>query len=126
MMRGRTFALWCGLLLLAVGLFWLSSIVSVTSSWGMGWRIAGVNIASGLVLVPLIAGLVWLFFDYEALGAKILSGLGVVIIVASIIMSVRLHVHDTSLFVFILTFTFIAGGLGLLLRFFFGEKSQLH
>ena len=36
-----------GLVMLTAGLFLLTSIVQVSSYWGAGWHIGGVNIAGG-------------------------------------------------------------------------------
>ena len=118
----RTF--FVGLVMLAAGLFWLTSIVEVSSVWGAGWRIGGLSVSGGLTLVPLIAGIVWLFFNPKSLGAKLLSVVGAVIIVAGIVMSVRFYVHRTSLFVFILIFVFIAGGAALVARVLFAERGS--
>jgi len=108
-----------GIAMLVAGLFWLTTIVQVTTLWGAGFRIGGANIPSGLTLVPLIAGILWVFFNPKALGAKILCVVGIVILVASIIMSVRFHVSRTTLFEFILIFVCIAGGAGLIARVLF-------
>ena len=105
-----------GLAMLVAGLFWLTTIVQVSSLWGSGFRIGGMNIPSGLTLVPLIAGIVWVFFNPKSVGAKILCIVGAVIIVASVLMSVRFHVARISLFEFILIFVGIAGGAGLIAR----------
>jgi len=113
-----------GLAMLAAGLFWLTTMVQVTTMWGSGIRIGGVNIANGLTLVPLIAGIVWVFFNPKSMAAKILCIVGVVIIIAGVLMSVRFHVARVSLFEFILTFVFIAGGAGLLARVLFTDPNK--
>lgn len=105
--------------MLVAGLYWLTSIVHVSSIWGSGWRIGGVNITGGFTLVPMIAGILWMFFDLKSKGARILSVLGVVIIIAGVIMSVRFYVQGTNLFSFIIIFVCIAGGAGLIARTLF-------
>lgn len=113
-----------GLIMLTAGLFWLTSIVQVSSIWGAGWHIGGINITGGFTLVPLIAGILWLFFDPKSKGARILCVLGVVIIIAGVIMSLRFYVHGTSLFVFIIIFVCIAGGAGLIARTLFSTSGS--
>lgn len=115
-MKNSLVTFFVGLAMLAAGLFWLTSMVQVSSLWGAGFRVGGTTVPSGLTLVPLIAGIMWLFFDTRSFGAKLLSVVGVVIVVASIVMSVRFQVARVSLFEFILTFIAIAGGAGLLAR----------
>ncbi|MCL2571112.1 MAG: hypothetical protein FWE11_01815 [Defluviitaleaceae bacterium] len=114
-----------GLAMLVAGLFWLTTMVQVTSLWGSGFRIGATTIPSGLTLVPLIAGIVWVFFNPKSIGAKILCIIGGIIIIASIIMSIRFHVPRVSLFEFILVFIGIAGGAGLIARVLFtGNKND--
>ena len=122
MKENKKIEFWVGLIMLVAGIFWLTSIVSVSSLWGMGWNVGGVNIASGFTLVPLIAGIIWIFFNPRSVAAKVLVVLGIVIIIASIIMSIRFYVHNTSLFVFVIIFVCIAGGTGLLARSIFANK----
>ena len=108
-----------GIVMLVAGLYWLTTMVQVSTTWGAGLRVGGTTIPSGLTLVPLIAGILWVFFDPKAIGAKILLLIGVVIIIASILMTIRFHVPRTSLFEFILVFVGIAGGAGLVARVLF-------
>jgi hypothetical protein len=113
-----------GLLMLVVGLFWLTSVVQVSSIWGSGLQIGGVSVSGGFTLVPLIFGIIWLFYNPKSTGAKILSVVGVVVIIAGIIMSIRFYVRGTSLYVFIIIFVCIAGGAGLLARFLLTGNSS--
>ncbi|MCL2377742.1 MAG: hypothetical protein FWC77_01295 [Defluviitaleaceae bacterium] len=108
-----------GLAMLAAGLFWLTSIVHVTVGWGAGLRIGGATIPSGMTLVPLIAGILWVFFDPKSIGAKILLAIGVVVLITSILMTIRFQMPRTSLFEFIMIFIGIAGGAGLVSRVLF-------
>ena len=108
-----------GLVMLAVGLFWLTSMVQVTIGWGAGLRIGGATIPSGITLVPLIAGILWVFFNPKAVGAKILLLIGVVVLIASILMTVRFQMPRVSMFEFIMVFIGIAGGAGLVSRVLF-------
>jgi len=113
-----------GLAMLAAGLFWLTSIVQVSTLWGSGFRVGGMHISSGLTLVPLIAGIIWVFFNPKSLGAKLLCIIGAVIIIAGVLMSVRFHVARVSLFEFILVFIGIAGGAGLIARVLFKDPNK--
>ena len=113
-----------GAVMLTAGLFWLLQIVQVSSLWGGGWMIGGVQVSGGATLVPLIAGIVWLFFNPKSVGAKIVCILGVVIIIAGVLMSIRFYVRSTSLYVFILIFVLIAGGCGLLARIIFTKPNS--
>ncbi len=109
-----------GLILLGVGLFMLSQRVVVHTSWG--FRLWGMDITSGLVIVPLIIGIIWQFVNPKSIIAKIFMVLGAVIIVAAIIMSVRINFVATSLYEYILIIGMAAAGAGLLLRVLFKKK----
>jgi len=113
-----------GAVMLTVGLFWLMQVVQVSSLWGGGWMVGGLQVTGGATLVPLIAGIVWVFFDPKSVGAKILCILGAVIVIAGILLSVRFYVRPTSLYVFILIFVLIAGGCGLLARVVFTSPDR--
>ena len=110
--------------MLTAGLFWLMQIVQVSSLWGGGWMIGGMQVSGGVTLVPFIIGIVWLFFNPKSVPARIVSILGAVIIVAGVLLSIRFYMRPTSLYIFILIFVLIAGGCGLLARVIFTKSSK--
>ena len=110
-----------GLILLAAGLFMLSKRTMVHSSW-YGWRIGNFDISSGTVVIPLLIGIIWYFFNSKSIFPKIIITLGLIFIVLSIIMSVRINFVMTSLFDYILILGMAAAGAGLLLRTIFKKK----
>ncbi len=110
-----------GLLLLGAGLFMLSKRVMVHSSW-FGWSIGGFDLSSGTVTIPLIIGIIWYFVKPKSVVPKIIIVLGVIFIIATIIMSIRIHFVTTSLFDYILIFGMTGAGTGLLLRTVFRNK----
>ena len=115
------FMFFLGIILLGVGLFMLSRRVLVSSSWHI-WRIGNVSLSSGLVTVPLIIGIIWYFFNTKSIIAKIIIVLGIVFIVATIIMSIRIYFIPTLLYEYILIIGIAATGSGLLLRTLFRNK----
>ena len=110
-----------GIVLIGVGLFMLSKRVMVHSSWYI-WRIGGFDLSSGTVTIPLIIGIIWYFFNNKSIVPKILIVLGIIFIVATIIMSVRINFVTTSMFDYILIFGMTAAGSGLLLKTFFKKR----
>ncbi len=111
-----------GIILLGVGLFWLSKRVMVHSSWYI-WRIGGFDLSSGAVTIPLIIGIIWYFFNSKSIVPKIIIVLGIIFIVVTIILSVRINFMATSLFDYILIFGMAAAGSGLLLKTLFKKKN---
>ena len=60
-----------GALLLIIGLFILSRKVSVTSGF-FGLSLWGFNMGFGLVILPLIFGIIWMCYNPKSLWAKII------------------------------------------------------
>lgn len=110
-----------GIILLGLGLFLLSKRVMVSGSWYI-WRIGSFDLSSGLVTVPLIIGIIWYFFDSKSIIPKIIITLGVIFIVATIIMSIRIYFVTTSMYEYILIIGMAAAGAGLLLKTLFKKK----
>lgn len=110
-----------GVILLGVGLFMLSKRVMVHGSW-YAWRIGGFDISSGLVTVPLIIGIIWYFVNSKSVVPKIIITLGVIFIIVTIIMSIRINFVTTSMFEYILIFGMLAAGAGLLLKALFKKR----
>ena len=119
--KNDTLYFFLGVILLAVGLFWVSKRVIVHSSW-YTWRIGNFNLSSGLVTVPLIIGIIWYFMNPKSKISKYVITLGALFIVATIIMGISINFVSTSLFEYILMFGMAAAGAGLLLRTVFKKK----
>lgn len=110
-----------GVIMLGVGLFMLSKRVIVHSSW-YSLRIGSFDLSSGLVTVPLIIGIIWRFYDSKSVIPKIIITLGVIFIVATIIMSIRISFMPTAMFDYIIIIGLAAAGAGLLLKTLFKRK----
>lgn len=110
-----------GIALLAAGLFMLSKRTMVHSSW-YGWRIGRFDLSSGTVVIPLLIGIIWYFFNSKSVFPKIIIALGLIFIVLSIIMSVRINFVATSLYDYVLFLGMAAAGAGILLRTVFKKK----
>ena len=101
----------------------LSKRVMVHSSWYI-WRIGSFDLSSGMVTIPLIIGIIWYFFNTKSIIPKIIITLGVIFIVLTIIMSVRINFMPTSMFDYIIIFGMAAAGSGLLLRNLFKKDNK--
>ena len=109
------------IILLGVGLFMLSKRVMVHNSWYI-WRIGRFDISSGTVVIPLIIGIIWYFANPKSIVSKVIITLGVIFIVATIIMSVRISFVTTSMFDYVLILGMAAAGSGLLLKTVFKKR----
>lgn len=104
-----------GVILLCVGLFLLSKQVTVrTGALNLGFLNFTPHL--GLVVIPLIIGVMWYFFNPKSKMPKWIILIGILIILASIIMSTSFHFRATSLFDYLLVFVMCASGAGLILR----------
>ena len=79
----------------------------------------------GLLFVPLIASIIFLFYRY-GLASKICCGLSLLIIIANVIMNLRLYWSETSLFATIVIFVLLFGGIGLVAKVLFANPGGDH
>jgi hypothetical protein len=86
----------------------------VTVSSGM-WQLWGYN-AFGLSLVPLLIGIVMLFFDGKSKLGWLLTGGGALIILVGIITNLTIFFRPTSLFNTLVILVLLFGGVGLIAR----------
>lgn len=119
--RNELLEFFLGVILLGVGLFLLSKRVMVSSNF-YTWGFGGFNLSSGLVTVPLIIGIIWYFCNPKSIVPKIIIALGVIFIVVTIIMSIRIYFVTTSMYEYILIVGMAAAGAGLLLKTLFKKK----
>lgn len=112
-----------GVVLLVVGLFLFCQKVEVASTWGLGWRVGGFPIGGGLVIVPLIIGIVWMFAT-GSMASKVFSGFSVLLIIAAVIASTRIYLRALTLFDWILILVLIFAGVGLILRTTLAGKNK--
>ncbi len=101
-----------GLAMAVAGGYMLTSRVGVTTGF---WNVWGMN-AFGLTLVPLIAGILLLFYNGRSLVGRLLLFVGVVLILAGILLNLQIYFQHTSLFELIVMLVLLFGGLGLLAR----------
>lgn len=102
-----------GMAMLGLGLFILSQKVVVSSDFYSLW---GLHMHAGLVVIPFVCGIVWLFASGGSLGSKILTWLGIAFIVVSTLLSVSLHLTYMTLFDWMVLVVLIFGGIGLMAR----------
>lgn len=113
-----------GAVMLAVGLFILSQKVIVSSGWfGYGGSImlGGIRVNSGLIMVPFIIGIVWMFATGASFLSKLFTVLSVILIVASIIMNTSIHMVSVTLYEWVIMLVLIFGGAGFVAKVLFSD-----
>lgn len=114
-----------GLAMLVIGLYLFTGRVSVSSSFfSSGIYYGTVRIPTGAVFVPFIVGIIMVFAKPESFLSKLVAGLGVLIILVSIIMSVNIRLETISLYEWLLYIIAIFGGLGLVFRIVFAKPKN--
>ena len=107
----NTLEFYIGILLMGAGLFFLLNKTIVSSGFS-NWRFGGFGgfggfyVSSGIVIVPLIIGIIWLFYNPKSILAKLITILGGIFIVASIIMSLRISFTTTTMFDYVIMIIF--------------------
>lgn len=96
----------------------------MTSFFAGNLSLFGLNVNSGLVIIPFIIGVVWLFAKPGSFGAKLVTGLGFLLIIVSVIASTTIRLQRLTLFEWILYLVLIFGGVGLLARALFGGNKK--
>ncbi len=106
-----------GLAMLVVGLYIFSQKVMVSSSFfGGGMWLGGFRMSGGIIMIPFIIGIIWMFASGGSFASKVFSGLGVLLIIVSIILSTNISLVHISLFEWIVILVLIFGGAGILAR----------
>jgi len=112
-----------GLAMLVAGGYWFLSTVTVTTGF-YGLTFGNTRISGGLVVVPFIAGIIWLFLNFDSIGAKILTGAGLLIILASVIMSTTFIFQRRSLYEYLIMLVLIFGGGALCAQVLFAKPKE--
>lgn len=111
-----------GFLLLVFGVYMVFQSTQVSSSWP--WYIGSFSVPTGVIVVPLLIGIGMLFFNSKSAAGWLLTVLGALFIIVTIIMSVSIHFSTTSLFTFVLMFGSITAGAGMMMRALFRPKNK--
>lgn len=111
---------------MGAGVFLFCNMVTVSTVWyNWGFLSFGrYNFTNGLVSVPLIIGLIMLFFNPKSAVPKVIIALGAIFLILTVIMSIQFRFEKTSLFNYILTIGMMAAGAGLVLRILFGRSKN--
>lgn len=101
-----------GLGMIVAGGFLLINHVQVGYSF---WHIFG-RYTQGIVLIPLLVGIGFLFFNNKSVAGWILTSAGALMVFLIIIVPLRFYFPRTSLFNLIAMLVLLAGGIGLIMR----------
>ena len=118
-----TLEFYVGIVLIFAGLFFLLSKAVVRSSW-VTFTVGGINVSTGLIVIPLMIGVAWLFYNPKSFLAKLITVFGSIAIIGAIILSLRITFTTTSLIDYLIMIVLIAAGAGSLLKAFFKDNKD--
>lgn len=104
-----------GVIAIAAGLFFLLSKAVVRSGF-YTWTVGGLSVSSGVVIIPLMAGVIGLVHNPKSYFAKLITIAGSIFIVSSIILNIRISFTTTTMFDYVVMMVLIAIGLGMILK----------
>lgn len=120
-----------GIVMLVVGLFILSQKVVVHTGW-LGYSgtltLGGIRINSGMIMIPFIIGIVWMFASGASFLSKLFTALSVILIIASIILNTSIYMVSVSLYEWVIILVLIFGGAGFIAKVMFSDayKEEKH
>lgn len=123
--KNELLKLLAGMAMLVAGLFIFSQKVMVTSGFfGFGFTLGGIHFGNGLIMVPFIIGIVWMFGSGGSLLSKLFTIASVILIIAAVIMTTNLSLMRVTLYEWILILALIFGGAALLARLLLSDKNS--
>ena len=111
-----------GIIMLVVGLYIFSQKVIVFSGF---FSFGGGRFSSGLIVVPLIIGIVWMFVSGANFASKVFTVLAAIIIIASVVMTTNIHLSAMTLYDWILILVLYSAVPDLLEKCFLLAISQM-
>lgn len=119
--KGNALTFFVGIIIFGLGTFLIFQNTTISSSFGLS-RMIGFNPPFGLVLLPLIIGIIMLFFSEKSVFGWILVVFGVLIILLGILMGLEITFRRTTLFIAILMYGMTAAGIGVTLKGLYGKS----
>lgn len=112
-----------GLMMSGIGFYLLLSKITVSSSFGLGTSLyrfgaakSGFGLTTGMILIPMIIGIIWIFYNAKSIFAWLLTLTSLGGMLFGVISSVTLRIQTMNSFDLIMIFILSFGGLGIFLR----------
>lgn len=119
--RGNILTFFVGIVVFCVGAFLIFQNTIITTNFGLSGLI-GFNPPFGMVLLPLIIGIIVLFFNENSILGWLLVIIGVLLILVGILMGLQISFRRTTLFVTIMMYGLTGAGIGITLKGLFGKS----
>lgn len=128
--RGGEWQFFVGLTMMIVGFYLLLNSIHIHSQFGFGTHLinisafGGFGITSGMIMVPFVAGVVILFYNYRNYFGWFLSVGSILTLIFGVIASSQFTFRPMSAFDLIVILVLCFGGAGFFLRSLFPAKAR--
>jgi hypothetical protein len=116
--RGGIGRFFLGLTMMAVGGYLFLNAIQVNHHFHLGYtlyRAGGMRLTTGYVLIPLIFGIGFLFYNAKNPTGWILTVLSILLLGFGVVTSLQFRMRTMSAFELIVILVLLVGGIGLLL-----------
>ena len=117
--NGGEWSFLIGLMMMIAGFYLLFSSIIIQSSFGFGMRLYGVGglgITSGMLMIPFIIGIIFIFFNSKNYFGWLLCVGSLVALIVGVLARSQFRFSAMSAFDLMLILILSFGGLGLFLR----------
>lgn len=123
--KGDALTFFIGLVVFCVGAFMIFKNTDVHTAFRFGgWFSFMNNFPTGVVLLPLIIGVMILFFSDNSILGWLFVIIGLAIILVGILMGLEITFRRTDLFTTIMMYGMTAAGVGLILKGLYGKSRK--
>ncbi|MGL4773216.1 MAG: hypothetical protein ACRC2K_06585 [Clostridium sp.] len=119
--RGSLVTFLAGIALFSLGTYLILQNTIISTSFGLS-SLLGRDIPFGVTLIPLLIGIIMLFFNEKNILGWILFVGGILLILVGILMGLKIRFMPVTLFQNILMYGCVAAGIGLALKGLFGKN----
>ncbi len=107
------------LVIMCSGFYMLLNKIVINSGFGFSrslYHYSGVSITGGMILIPLIIGISWVFYNYKSMIAWLILSSSLASLIFGVISTARIRLSPMTTFDFIVISVLAFGGLGMLLK----------
>ncbi len=110
-----------GLIMAVAGGYLFLNAVHISHTFHLGRRLysfGSFNLTSGMVLIPFIFGIGFIFYDYKSIIGWVLSIASLLMLGFGVISSIQFRLRSMSVFELIMILILLVGGIGLFVSSF--------
>lgn len=120
--KGEPISFFVGLIVLFGGIFLVFKNTVTYSGFGYGDLFGGWQPPAGLILLPVLIGIIVLIATDKTVLGWLLIIIGILILLLGVLTSLKFSWHSVSLFDTVMMFGLIAVGAGLMLKGIYSKK----